>query len=129
MTDPPAEQLELVVMIWEELIDLIRTGRYAPPEHTVPQGYCTSIIDVRLLNALDALRTLDADAGRSVRHYERIFKTYSGPACHCPPCRGDMRMWHFLCTGSIIYHSSLHEDLWWWIFGELDLDDDEQPWQ
>lgn len=83
--------------MWRELIWLIRNGRYFPPGQTRDSGYCSNIVDVRLLDALDLLHALDEDAGRLVPRYERIFsQKYTGMQCRCPPCEGGRSCWRWL---------------------------------
>lgn len=130
--DSPAEQLERVVRVevWADLICLIRCGQYAEPEQEPARNYCTNVIDVRLLDALDLLHALDDEAGRTVAHYERIFiPTYTGIDCQCPSCRGSFTHWIFLLHSGDAYHGALRTEVYFRMFSESLQDYHEpRPW-
>lgn len=70
--DSCAEQLGRVVAKWAELIYPIRSERYILPEQEAPIDYCSNLIDLQLLDALDLLLALDEDAEGLVPNYQRI---------------------------------------------------------
>lgn len=114
--------------IWADLIRLIRSREYFPREHETRETrkYCTNVIDVHLLDALDLLYALDDEADNLSPDYERIFvPTYTGSDCRCPTCHGAAEHWGFLLDSADHYHGFLPQELFDRIFTEIFVDDDE----
>lgn len=73
--------------LWDELRNLITSGRYVPMGEEPRQYYCTNIIDAQLCGALDTLHTLDEGAAKLMPSYESIFIAPSTDyKCQCHAC-------------------------------------------
>lgn len=66
------DQLQVVIELWRQVKGLISSGNYED-ERLSAAGYCTNVIDVRLLDAIDTLHTLDEETHETNPNYHPIF--------------------------------------------------------
>lgn len=123
LTRSPTDQLGRVLLLWHELLNLIDTGRYVPRGQAPYPGFCTNAIDVELLDALDTLHALDAEAGRLVPHYETLFVArQTNVPCVCLACNPTEALMEYCLRGARTYHSTLEPWLYSRTFDELRLE-------
>lgn len=106
---------------------LIERGTYTLPGQRPSRFYCTSSIDVRLLDALDTLHVLDKRTAQLVPGYTRIFivsNKYS--SCKCPACVPTQKLMHFMARKAVKYHSGLNTKLRDRVFDEIGIWDTER---